>query len=492
MPLDELARLFAGARAVVGLDTGLTHLAAALGVPTVGIYCGSDPALTGLYGARARAQRRRGRARRPRSPKCCRLLCVRTALHPRAAPARCRSSLLRLWWRGRREPGYREHVARALRLSTQRRGPRKAALGARGVGGRGARRGAAGARAAGERCPTTRCVMTCTTAAGRETLKQVYGESVHRRLPALRLSRGGAALPRAFPAAPRRADGDRVWPNLLARLREQRRAGGARQRAPVGEVGARLPALARARRAGVPQPRRGVRAERRPTPRACARSARARVEVTGNLKFDVALDAAQLAAGREWQRSARPAGAAARQHARGRGGAAAGRAAGEGSVPRRGRAAPSAALRRGRATWAQSRRSRGRLPVASDRVHLGDTMGEMAFYYAACDVAVIGGSFLPLGGQNLIEALAAGAPVVFGPSMFNFAEATRLALEAGAAHAGRAMRRRRCARRWSCSRIRTARQRMSAGGKGALRGAPRRDAAAPRRCCDLIRRSARG
>ena len=52
---DELAGLFAGARAVVGLDTGLTHLAAALGVPTVGIYCGTDPAATGIYGcARAR------------------------------------------------------------------------------------------------------------------------------------------------------------------------------------------------------------------------------------------------------------------------------------------------------------------------------------------------------------------------------------------------------------------------------------------------------
>jgi heptosyltransferase-1 len=49
--LEELARLFAAARGVVGLDTGLTHLAAALDVPTVGIYCGSDPALTGLYGA---------------------------------------------------------------------------------------------------------------------------------------------------------------------------------------------------------------------------------------------------------------------------------------------------------------------------------------------------------------------------------------------------------------------------------------------------------
>ena len=60
-------------------------------------------------------------------------------------------------------------------------------------------------------------------------------------------------------------------------------------------------------------------------------------------------------------------------------------------------------------------------------------MGEMDFYYAAADVAVIGGSFAPLGGQNLIEACAAGAPVVFGPSMFNFAEAARLALEAGAA-----------------------------------------------------------
>jgi heptosyltransferase-1 len=50
--IDSLASLFSGARAVVGVDTGLTHLAAALGVRTVGIYCGSDPALVGVYGAR--------------------------------------------------------------------------------------------------------------------------------------------------------------------------------------------------------------------------------------------------------------------------------------------------------------------------------------------------------------------------------------------------------------------------------------------------------
>lgn len=55
MSLAALGELFMNAKAVVGLDTGLTHLSAALGVPTVGVYCGSDPALTGLYGgARAR------------------------------------------------------------------------------------------------------------------------------------------------------------------------------------------------------------------------------------------------------------------------------------------------------------------------------------------------------------------------------------------------------------------------------------------------------
>src|SRR5918996_6218652 len=51
LSIEELAKLFVNAQSVVGLDTGLTHLAAALGVQTVGIYCGSDPVLTGLYGA---------------------------------------------------------------------------------------------------------------------------------------------------------------------------------------------------------------------------------------------------------------------------------------------------------------------------------------------------------------------------------------------------------------------------------------------------------
>ncbi len=66
-------------------------------------------------------------------------------------------------------------------------------------------------------------------------------------------------------------------------------------------------------------------------------------------------------------------------------------------------------------------------------VLIGDSMGEMAMYYAAADVALIGGSLLPYGSQNLIEACAAGTPVVLGPSTFNFAQAAADALAAGAA-----------------------------------------------------------
>jgi len=64
---------------------------------------------------------------------------------------------------------------------------------------------------------------------------------------------------------------------------------------------------------------------------------------------------------------------------------------------------------------------------------LGDSMGEMPLYYAMADVALIGGSLQPLGGQNLIEACACGCPVVLGPHMFNFAQAADDAIAAGAA-----------------------------------------------------------
>jgi 3-deoxy-D-manno-octulosonic-acid transferase len=64
---------------------------------------------------------------------------------------------------------------------------------------------------------------------------------------------------------------------------------------------------------------------------------------------------------------------------------------------------------------------------------LGDSLGEMALYYSLAEVALLGGSFAPLGGQNLIEAAACGCPVVLGPHTFNFLEASELAVAAGAA-----------------------------------------------------------
>jgi 3-deoxy-D-manno-octulosonic-acid transferase len=71
--------------------------------------------------------------------------------------------------------------------------------------------------------------------------------------------------------------------------------------------------------------------------------------------------------------------------------------------------------------------------ASSATIVLGDSMGEMAMYYASAHVAFVGGSLLPLGGHNLIEACGVGVPVVVGPHTFNFAQATDDAVGAGAA-----------------------------------------------------------
>jgi 3-deoxy-D-manno-octulosonic-acid transferase len=78
-----------------------------------------------------------------------------------------------------------------------------------------------------------------------------------------------------------------------------------------------------------------------------------------------------------------------------------------------------------RSTWTDG-------PQDAD-VWIGDSVGEMAMYFGLSHVALLGGSFAPLGGQNLIEAAACGCPVVMGPHTFNFSEAAELALSAGAA-----------------------------------------------------------
>lgn len=71
------------------------------------------------------------------------------------------------------------------------------------------------------------------------------------------------------------------------------------------------------------------------------------------------------------------------------------------------------------------------IPGVAD-ILIGDTMGELQMFYAAADVAIIGGSFVPVGGHNLLEAAAVGVPSVFGPYMDNFSEISEIALARGA------------------------------------------------------------
>jgi len=80
-----------------------------------------------------------------------------------------------------------------------------------------------------------------------------------------------------------------------------------------------------------------------------------------------------------------------------------------------------------------ARRSRGEAPHVGRRVLLGDTEGELPFYYALSTIAVIGGSFSPPGGPGVVAACAAGVPAIIGPYMEAFDEATQAALTAKAA-----------------------------------------------------------
>lgn len=76
------------------------------------------------------------------------------------------------------------------------------------------------------------------------------------------------------------------------------------------------------------------------------------------------------------------------------------------------------------------RRSSGQPPTLNDQVLLGDTMGELLLFFGACDIAFVGGSLVPVGGHNLIEPAIWAVPVLSGPHLFNFSEASRLLREA--------------------------------------------------------------
>jgi 3-deoxy-D-manno-octulosonic-acid transferase len=171
------------------------------------------------------------------------------------------------------------------------------------------------------------------------------------------------------------------------------------------------------------------------------------LQVLGNLKFDLQPDVALLAQGRTWRHAiARPVLLAAVTR-EGEEAALLDAFAGTWPAGRRPllvivprhpqRFDEVAALVQARGLTLQRRSAIEPIGPAAGAcradVWLGDSMREMPLYYGLADVALLGGSFAPLGGQNLIEAAACGCPLLMGPSTFNFKQAAELALAAGAA-----------------------------------------------------------
>jgi 3-deoxy-D-manno-octulosonic-acid transferase len=348
-------------------------------------------------------------------------------------------ALLYLLLRSRRQPGQFKHLAERFGFYSPRGGAPLIWVHAVSVGE--TRAAEPLVRGLRTRYPRHRILITHMTSTGRETGVALFGEEVER-----------CYLPLDYPAAVARfLDHFRpqagilmeteLWPNLIHGMRART--------IPLFLVNARLSAKSHAAyrkfgalaRASLSSMKR-VAAQGADDARRLADLGAGDVRVTGSLKFDIAPPAAQLELGRAFRREV----------GEGRPVLVAGSTR-EGEeallldvLPRIGVAGlllaivprhpqrfnEVARLLEARGIRYQ-RRSSGEPVAAETRVVLGDSMGEMFAYYAASDIAFVGGSLVPLGGQNLIEACAAGKPVLVGPSNYNFSEATERAVEAGAA-----------------------------------------------------------
>lgn len=369
-------------------------------------------------------------------------------------------AVLRLWVRSRRERGYREHIAerfgRRDAHALAARGPDDAApliwIHAVSVGETRAAQPLVDALLAAR--PDAKILLTHMTPGGRATSEQLFGARVLRCY----LPYDMPHLVRRFLRAWRPALGlvmeTEVWPTLID---ECRRADvplvltNARMSARSYRRAARFGAAAREVFGGFSRVLAQSPAD---AERLSALGAR-QVAVLGNLKFDMTTPPELAARGRAWRAAigARPVWVAAstREGEEALVLQAFAALATPGAllilVPRHPQRFDEVAALVERCGLSCARRSAwapGAVPAASESaapamlpadvaVLLGDSMGELGAYYAASDVAFIGGSLLPLGGQNLIEACAVGVPVLIGPHVFNFTQATADAVAAGAA-----------------------------------------------------------
>jgi 3-deoxy-D-manno-octulosonic-acid transferase len=363
----------------------------------------------------------------------------------------------RLWWRGRQEAGYRQHWNERLGLYGRRAAndePHTIWVHAVSVGETRAAEPLVDALL--KQYPLSRIVLTHMTPTGRATGKQLFGKHgarlVQSYLPYDTVSMVRRFIRHFEPRICILMETE-VWPTLIA---ECGRAG-----VPVVLANARLSerSLRKARKLGslMTQAARGITLVAAQT-EADAERVRSlgvpQVAVTGSIKFDVVVPAAALATGAQLraQIGARPVLLCASTREgeeelildafqRALAGAANTAALPSDALlllvprhPQRFDAVEQMVAARGMAVQRRSALTPpGAVVAPGTRVLLGDSMGEMFAYYSACDLAFIGGSLQPLGGQNLIEAAALGKPVLIGEHTFNFALVTEQAIEAGGA-----------------------------------------------------------
>jgi 3-deoxy-D-manno-octulosonic-acid transferase len=346
--------------------------------------------------------------------------------------------VLRLAWRSLRQRGYRENAGE--RFGFYEEAPREPLIWVHAVSVGETRAAQPLIRALARRHPGHRVLLTHMTPTGREAGLALFGPEVVR-----------CYLPYDYPGAVARflrhfrphagvLMETEIWPNLIHACRDRG--------VPLYLVNARLSEKSFAGYRRFPQLAReslgalaGVAAQSEEDAGRLAALGAAGPRVTGSVKFDIVPPAPQLDLGRQWRGAwgERPVMLVASTR--------------EGEeplvlealagmdvpgllaviVPRHPQRFDEVARLLGSRGLRYQRRSEGMAVAPDTEVVLGDSMGEMFAYYAACDVAFIGGSLVPTGGQNLIEACAAGKPALIGPSTYNFAEAAELALRAGAA-----------------------------------------------------------
>jgi 3-deoxy-D-manno-octulosonic-acid transferase len=348
---------------------------------------------------------------------------------------------LRLWWRGRREPGYRQGIAERFGryAAPAVDGP---LLWVHAVSVGETRAALPLIQRLKTTYPRAKILLTHMTAAGRETGRSLFGDIVTQAWLPYDLPFAVRGFFRHFRPVAGFLVETELWPNLVAHARATD--------IPLFLINARMSRRSARRYAHVPSLTRpllarlaGVAAQSPDDAVRLAALGAAAPVVTGNIKFDIAVPSDVRVLGQGMRRrfgATRPLWVAAST----RDGEEAlildalaqtplPREALLVIVPRHPQRFTDVANLLAARSVPFVRRSDNRQVPADVGIVLGDSMGELLAYYAAADLAFIGGSLLPLGGQNLIEALAVGTPVLIGPHTFNFKEAAVGAVAAGAA-----------------------------------------------------------